>query len=156
MDNRAVEEHREGLKHGLRIAGMNAFKLLNSLRITRAVAASVKDPVWKYNWVKRNEPDLFGRVHKWLDVKEFLLYKCTGEFVMTEDSAYATLLYDTRKGKKSFSKPLCKAYGVNMAHLPKVIPCTKMVGALTSEAAAELQLPEGTPVFGGGGDAALV
>ena len=34
---------------------------------------------------------------KWLDVKEYLLLRCTGRAVMTQDSAYATLLYDTRR-----------------------------------------------------------
>lgn len=37
--------------------------------ITGAAPVSVKDPVWKYNWVKNNEPENFKRVYKWLDVK---------------------------------------------------------------------------------------
>lgn len=156
MDNRAIKEHREGLRNGFQLAGINILTLLQSLYYTRAVAASVKDPVWKYKWVQQNEPAIFSRIHKWLDVKEFLLHKCTGEFVMTEDSAYATLLYDSRKGKKSFSKHMCKLFGVNMDHLPRVIKSTEMAGRLTSKAAAELQLKEGTPVFGGGGDASLI
>ena len=49
MDQRAVEELREGMAHGLQVAGVNLFKLLKSIRETGAVAASVKDPVWKYN-----------------------------------------------------------------------------------------------------------
>lgn len=156
MDNRAIQEHRSGLMHGLKIAGINVFKLIKSLIITRAVAASVKDPVWKYKWVQNNEPETFRKVHKWLDVKEFLLHKCTGEFVMTEDSAYATLLYDTRKGKKGFSKSLCRMFGVNFEHLPRVIASTDRVGVLTAKAAAELSLQEGIAVFGGGGDASLI
>ena len=34
----------------------------------KAVAASVKDPVWKYKWVEAHEPDAFNRAYKWLDV----------------------------------------------------------------------------------------
>lgn len=156
MDSRAVREHREGLVHGLRVSGMNLRKLLQSLVITRAVPASVKDPVWKYKWVQRNEPDVFEQVYKWLDVKEFLLHRCTGEFVMTEDSAYATLLYDPREGRKRFSSRLCKLFGVELAHMPKVVPAAAQVGKLISDAADALGLREGTPVFGGGGDAALI
>lgn len=154
MDTRASEEHRKGIRHGIQIAGVNAFKLLKSLAITRAVPASVKDPVWKYRWVQRHEPEVFRRVHKWLDVKEYLLFKCTGEFVMTEDTAYATLLYDARNNR--FSKEMCRMFGVSTVHFPKVIPSTAMAGLLTAEAAAELELTEGTPVFGGGGDASLI
>lgn len=156
MDSRARKELKEGMAHGLQIAGANIFKLIKSLRITGAVAASVKDPVWKYKWVEKNEPYTFHRVHKWLDVKEYLISKCTGEFIMTEDSAFATLLYDTRPGKRGFSRDICAMLGVNLSHLPKVVHSADMVGLITAQAAAELNLPEGTPVFGGGGDASLI
>lgn len=156
MDNRAKNELKAGMANGLCIAGVNILKLIKSLRITGAVAASVKDPVWKYKWVQKNEPDNFKRVYKWLDVKEFLISKCTNEFVMTEDSAFATLLYDTRKGKRRFSSEICKMTGVSMEHLPRIIRCTDVVGKITSKAAAELHLTEGTLVFGGGGDASLI
>jgi len=156
MDNRAKSELKEGIAHGLQIAGANVFKLLKSLRITGAVSASVKDPVWKYKWVENNEPQNFQRVHKWLDVKEYLISRCTGEFIMTEDSAFATLLYDTRPGKRGFSREICAMLGVNISHLPQVVHSTDLVGPITAQAAAELSLAPGTPVFGGGGDAALI
>ncbi len=43
-----------------------------------------------------------------------------------------------------------------MEHLPRIVRCTDMVGKITKEAAEELYLKEGTPVFGGGGDASLI
>ncbi len=156
MDQRAKNELRDGLANGLQISGINILKLIKSLRITGAVAASVKDPVWKYKWVERNEPENFSRVDKWLDVKEFLISKCTGKFVMTPDSAYATLLYDTRRGREGFSRSICQMLGVKMAHLPPIVRCTDLVGGITADAAAQLHLNEDTPVFGGGGDASLI
>ncbi len=156
MDQRARRELQEGMGHGLRIAGVNIFKLWKSIRETGAVAASVKDPVWKYKWVEKNEPELFRRVYKWLDVKEFLICRCTGNFVMTEDSAFASLLYNIRPGKRGWSRAVCKMLGVNMAHLPEIKKSTDIVGEITEAAAAELGLSAGTPVFGGGGDASLI
>ena len=156
MDQRAVEEIREGMAYGIRIAGANIFRLAKSLIITRAASTSVKDPVWKYKWVEHREPENFERTHQWLDVKEYLIHRCTGRFIMTEDSAFSTLLYDTRKGKKGWSKALCGMYGVQMKHLPQVIKSTDKAGGLTSEAAADLGLVPGIPVFGGGGDATLI
>lgn len=154
MDQRAVKQLKEGIAHGPQIAGANVFKLLKSIAITGAVAASVKDPVWKYKWVEENEPDNFKRVHKWLDVKEFLICRMTGEFVMTPDSAFATLLYDIKK--QCWSKPICDMLGVNMAHLPVIKECTDKVGELTEKSAKELGLVPGIAVFGGGGDASLI
>ncbi len=156
MDQRAVKEIKEGMVHGIQVAGGNAFKLVKSLIISGAASTSVKDPVWKYKWVENNEPDNFERIHKWLDVKEYLIYKCTGCFVMTEDSAFASLLYDTRNGKRGWSKALCKMYGINMQHLPDVIKSTDIAGFLTQDASSDLGLEPGIPVFGGGGDASLI
>jgi len=156
MDQRAGEQLAAGMKRGPQIAGANVFRLLRALSITRAAPLSVKDPVWKYLWVKHNEPEAFARVHKWLDVKEALICRCTGSFVMTRDSAYATLLYDTRRGREGFSAEMFRMLGVDGAHLPRVIGSADKAGELTSLAAAELGLAEGTPVFGGGGDASLI
>lgn len=154
MDQRAGEELKRGLAHGPQIAGANIPKLLKCLRATGAVPSSVKDPVWKYKWVQAHEQSNFARADKWLDVKECLQMRCTGRAVMTEDSAYATLLYDTKK--RAWSEALCKMFGVDMGHLPEIVQATDQVGGLTDRAAAELGLRPGTPVFGGGGDASLI
>lgn len=156
MDQRAREELKKGIAHGPQIAGANVPKLLRALQITGAVACSVKDPVWKYKWVEANEPEVFAKVYKWLDVKEYLICRMTGEFVMTQDSAFAALLYDIRKGKEGWSSEICKLYGVNEKHLPKIVRCTDRVGKLRAQQAKELGLEEGTAVFGGGGDASLI
>ena len=156
MDQRARKQIKEGMANGIQIAGANIFKLIPSILITGAVSASVKDPVWKYNWVKENEPENFKRVYKWLDVKEYIICRMTDKFVMTPDSAFGTLLYDIRKGKEGFSKTICKLLGVNPDHLPEIIRCSDKAGGLTAKAAAELGLKEGTAVFGGGGDASLI
>lgn len=156
MDQRAREEMKKGIAHGIKVAGANVYKLLRSLQITGAAALSVKDPVWKYKWVEKNEPENFSRVHKWLDVKEYIICRMTGEFCMTADSAFATLLYDIRKGKKCFSKEVCKMLGVKFEHLPKVIKSTDKAGVLTEKAAEQIGLKTGTIVFGGGGDASLI
>jgi len=155
MDQRAKKELKKGMSHGVQVAGANVRKLVPSLRITGAVTSSPKDPVWKYKWLEANEPR-FKDACWWLDVKDYLISRCTGEFTMTEDSAFGTLIYDTRPEGKCWSSELCGMFGVNMAHLPRIIRSTDMVGGLTEKAASELGLKAGTPVFGGGGDASLI
>ena len=156
MDQRASKELKEGMSRGLTLDGCNVLRLAKSLLITRAVAASVKDPVWKYKWVEKNEPELFSKVRWWLDVKEYLIYRCCGEFVMTADSAFSTMLYDVRKGRECISRSMCDMLGVRYEHLPPLIKSTDSAGGLTEEAAQSLGLAEGMPVFGGGGDASLI
>lgn len=156
MDQRAVEEIKKGISYGIQIAGANIFKLIPSLIMTGAVSSSVKDPMWKYLWVKNNEPEIYSKVYKWLDVKEYLVCRASGEFVMTTDSAYSTFLYDTRRGHECWSPKLCKMFGIDFKHLPRLCKVHDEVGKLTNKAAGELGLLPGIPVFGGGGDATLI
>lgn len=156
MDQRGGKEFAACQTHGLTISGVNALMLLRSLRRTRAASTSVKDPLWKYKWVQQNEPEVYAKVHKWLDVKEYLIGRCTGQFVMTRDSAYSTFLYDSRPDKGCWSRELCRMYGVEFDHLPRIIECTDVAGMLTARAAEDLGLAEGCPVYGGGGDATLI
>ena len=128
---------------------------MNWLRITGGLAATAKDPLWKYHWVKDNEPELFGRAVKWLDVKDYLVLRCTGNYGMTHDSAHLTFLYDTRPGRQGWHRGLCRKFNVDMALLPPVVNSTDVVGHLLPGPAAELGLVEGIPVFGGGGDTTL-
>ncbi|MBN2657856.1 MAG: FGGY-family carbohydrate kinase [Spirochaetales bacterium] len=156
MDQRGGLQQKRGLKRGIKIAGMNVFRLLVSLYLTGGVSASVKDPLWKYKWVEENEPEIFSRVHKWLDVKEALILRCTDRFVMTDDSANATFIYNTRKGRRHWSRTLCRIFGVKYEHMPEMIGATQSAGVLTESAAGSLGLKAGTPVFGGGGDLTLI
>lgn len=156
MDQRAREELKKGMAYGPQIAGANIGKLAKSIIISGAVAASVKDPVWKYKWVEAHEPQNFKRVYKWLDVKEALICRMTGKFIMTPDSAFASMLYDIRDGHKCWSKTLCKTLGVKYEHLADIAACTAKVGELREQQAKELGLRAGIAVFGGGGDASLI
>jgi len=157
MDQRATEEVKKGISYGLKIAGANIFKLIPSIMITGAVTSSAKDPVWKYKWVEAHEPEVFKKAHKWLDVKDYLICRCTKEFTMTDDTAFGTLIYDNRPNKGGhFSKKMCKMFKINMDHLPRIIRSTEVAGNLCEEAAKDLGLLPGVPVFGGGGDSSLI
>lgn len=156
MDQRASKEIKQGIAYGMQVAGANILKLIPSLIITGAVSSSVKDPMWKYKWVENNEPEVYEKIYKWLDVKDYLSCRMTGEATMSQDSAFGTLLYDTRKNHEGWSKTLCKMFNINMDHLPKIIKSTDKVGDLKESAAKQLGLEPGTPVFSGGSDASLI
>ena len=64
---------------------------------------------------------------------------------MTEDSAHATFLYDTRPGRRGWSRRLLRSFGVEPGHMPPVVPCTAAVGPLTRDAASQLGLRERHP-----------
>ena len=157
LDQKGTKEYRECMGSGIiRVSGCSLYKLVRNLIVNYAGSTSAKDPVWKYKWVENNEPDAFSRTCKWLDIGDYLVARCTGKIVRTADSAFATFLYDTRKGKEGWNKGLLKMYKVRPEHMPDIIDCTDQVGGLTQKAAKDLGLTEGIPVFGGGGDATFV
>ena len=157
LDQRGIKEYRNCMGKGLiKVSGCNLYKLVRNLMVNYAASVSAKDPVWKYKWVENNEPEVFAKAYKWLDVCDYLLARLTGRIVRTTDSAFATFLYDTRKGKEGWNKGLLKMYGVNPAHMPELIESTELAGELTEQAAKDLGLVKGIPVFGGGGDTTFV
>jgi len=154
MDKRATQQFDSWRSGLFTVAGINVRKLLVSMAETGVVAASAKDPVFRYAWVRENEPELFKKIYKWLDVKDYLLFRAAGCYVSSEDSAFGTMLYSTRKN--SWSKTVCALHGVNYEHLARIVKCTDQVGYLTEEAAAQLGLGTGCKVFSGGGDCSLI
>ena len=157
LDQKGVKEYKECMGKGLiKVSGCSLYKLLRNVMVNFAGSTSSKDPVWKYKWVENNEPEVFKKTYKWLDIGDYLVARCTGRIMRTADSAFATFLYDTRKGKEGWNKGLLKMYGVNPDHMPDIMECTDLIGGLTEKAAGDLGLTAGTPVFGGGGDTTFI
>lgn len=154
LDSRGEDQLAKVFGTGPKFEGVNIIKLIRSIAITGVAATSVKDPIWKYLWVKEHEPEVFERVHKWLDVKEFLVAKATGTFCMTQDSAYASMLFNIRE--RTFSSSISRMFGVWPSHLPQIVSSTEAIGNLSVKAAKELGLSQETKVYAGGGDATLL
>ncbi|MGL1893260.1 MAG: FGGY-family carbohydrate kinase [Spirochaetaceae bacterium] len=156
MDNRGTKQKDQFMKAGPRVMDLRVDAAISGLIVNGGVPASSKDPIWKYLWVKENHPKQFKKIKYWLDVKEYLIYVLTGNAIMTEDTAFATFLYDTRKNRGSWNKGLIKKYKVEASHLPIVIQASDIAGYTTESAANVLGLIPGIPVFGSGGDATLI
>ena len=157
LDQKGFKEYKDCMGRGIiKISGCSLYKLVRNLNVNYAGSTSAKDPVWKYKWVENNEPEVFKKIYKWLDIGDYLTSRCTGRIVRTADTAFATFLYDTRKGREGWNKGLLKMYKVDPGHMPEIIDCTDKAGALTAKAANELGLVPGIPVFGGGGDTTFV
>lgn len=153
MDTRAVEQHKKNFGSGFAIAGMNIPKLLKFLSRTNAAPVSVKDTIYRYLWVKENQPDVFEKTYKWLDCKDYLNARATGVMATSYDDAYVSFLYDVKK--KTWSRELCDLMGINFDHLPDLMASTDVVGELLPGPAAELGLAPGTLVISGGTDVSL-
>jgi xylulokinase len=122
-------------------------------RVFAAIAGaelSGKDGLAKLLWLKENEPEVYRRMSCFLDVNGYLLYRATGERVFEWSSASA---FGLDLKKKDWLRGIFKYVGIDVSKCPPLVRSIDQVGGLTAEAARECGLLEGTPVFGGGGDA---
>jgi xylulokinase len=111
---------------------------------------SGKDVMPKMLWLKQNEPDVYNRTAKFLDVSGYLLYRSTN-LMVADWTAASVVGLDLRK--KQWLTWLFNYVGLDPAKLPTLVKSTDRVGELTAQAASECGLLEGTPVIAGAGDA---
>lgn len=153
LDTRSQPQARALTAGGPRVAGYGLFMLARWLRLANgAPNLGGKDPTSKMVWLREQRPDLWPRVHRLLDVRDWLVHRLTGEFVTGRDSANLTWLMDTRDGREGWSAPLLRHAGIDAALLPRIAGGCEPAGTLTPEAAAHLGLAAGTVVSTGAGD----
>jgi len=98
LDTRAKEQAEKMSSGIIKIAGYNIFTLMRFLSITGGIYGNAgKDPICKILWIKERKPEIYTETNKYLDCKDYLLYKCTGNFVTSRDCANIWWMMDTRK-----------------------------------------------------------
>lgn len=104
----------------------------------------------KLAWVKENEPEVYERIYKIMLPGDYIAMKMTDEICTTVSGLSEGMMWDFKENKvASF---LLDYYGIDESFIPTIKPTFSEQGRLTSKAAAELGLKEGTPVTYRGGD----
>ncbi len=136
-----------------KIEGYNVLELLRFLRITGgAPSRTGKDALSKILWLRENEPEVYSKTLKFLDVKGYLLFRLTGNTVTSHDEANLTWLADTRKNRAEWHNGLMKRFGLNADMFPVIRDSTEIAGMLTPEIRKETGLDDSIPVMVGAGD----
>lgn len=106
----------------------------------------------KFMWIKQNEPEIYNKTYKFLQVSGWLVKKITGEF---KDSVGMMVGAWPMEYQKLRWHPLDIAYetlGLRKDHVVDLYPPNTVLGHVTKQAAADTGLPEGLPVVVGAGD----
>ncbi|MDD5748328.1 MAG: FGGY-family carbohydrate kinase [Actinomycetota bacterium] len=109
-----------------------------------------KDVIPKLMWLKENEPDVYSETYKFLEVNSYLVQRCCGEFVYDYSAASGTGMFDFKK--KEWDPFLFKLFKLDLTKMPRVDASSAKAGELKGDAASEMGLPPGIPVFVGTGD----
>jgi xylulokinase len=144
LDNRSQAEARE---ISVQFDVETVFQVTGQPEIT---------PTWpatKILWLRRHQPQVFERAHKFLLLEDYLLFRFTGRFVADPSLLSSSLLFDIRH--KTWWNEMLDFVGITPEQLPAVQESGRVVGTLSPEASRETGLWEGTAVATGGMDQAL-
>jgi len=142
LDGRAWEEALQVMR---KLGGKALFTQIVGSALTG------KDLLPKYLWLKRHEPEIYKRSAAFMDCGGYLLQRTTGRMVGEWSVVSVTGLFNMKK--KTWDTSLINLFGLDRAKFPELVRSIDQVGGLRTEPASELGLLEGTPVFGGAGDA---
>ena len=124
-----------------------------ALGVRRTVAAFQAD--CEANWLRANEPALFGRIRHYLLLSGFLSHRLTGRFVDSVAAQVGYLPFDYRR--LAWAKAgdwRWRVASIDPAWLPELVPPGGHLGELTPDAASVVGLPAGTPVLSAAADKA--
>lgn len=107
-------------------------------------------PFAKLLWFKRNRAELFAKAHKFVSIKELILHRLTGQFVVDRSIATGTGLYDSQK--LGWDTEALKFLGLAENRLSEVVSTTHVFGRWASE---KLGLPPTVKLVTGAGDGVL-
>lgn len=143
LDNRAGEEAKI-LKQ--------EFNNKNTFAITGQPDIVPTWPAVKILWLKRNEPETFKQIGKFLLLEDYLIYRLTGRFAAEGSMLSSSLLFDINTG--AWWPDMLEYLGLTMEQLPEIHPSGQQIGELTPQAAAETGLAQSTIVATGAMDQA--
>ncbi len=104
----------------------------------------------KATWVKRNEPELFARIDRFMLPGDYAAYRLTGCPSTTESGLSEQILWDfAANGRADF---LAEHYGLPTGMIPEALPSSGIQARTNSAAEREFGIPEGTPISYRAGD----
>lgn len=110
----------------------------------------------KGNWIKQNQPEIWEKTHKYLQVSGFLNYRLTGEFKDSVASQIGHVPFDYKKHKWASRRDILnftsRLYPVEKSKLPEILKPGEILGRITEKASEETGLAESLPVIACGSD----
>jgi xylulokinase len=104
----------------------------------------------KLAWVKENEPHIYEKIDKLMLPGDYIGMKLTNDIVVTIEGMSEGIFWDFKTN--TLSEDVLNYYGIPKSFFPEIKPIFGVQGYVSSEAAKELGLKEGTPVSYRAGD----
>ncbi len=154
MDARGAEPLKAITGGPIRMEGYSPSKLLRWLRLTGGAPSHVgKDPLAHIAYIKQAHPDIYAQTYKFLEPKDYLNLRLTGQFAASFDSIALHWVTDNRDLRRvDYDGRLLQIAGLPRQKLPDLRRAVDMLGPILPEIAAEWGVPPQTPVVMGAPD----
>ncbi|MHA1292470.1 MAG: xylulokinase [Promethearchaeota archaeon] len=151
LDTRASELIQRKMKGLIKYKGMSLGKILFFKKHTGGgPGKNGKDPISHILWIMEYKPEIYKNTYKFLSVKDYIIFKCTNNAVTSKDLANTSWLKDVNID--DYSNAVLQLTKIDKNKLPEIKKATDLAGKLTKDAAKELNLSPGIPIFVGSGD----
>lgn len=115
-----------------------------------AAILSTGSPAMNLYWLQQREPGNFARLRTFLIGPDYIVYRLTGRRGTDFCEASTSSLYDLRR--QAWSPIMQELLDLPQTIYPVIRGSAEIAGFLPEDAALELGLPKGVPVFAGTGD----
>ena len=106
--------------------------------------------IQKAMWIKEEEPEIYRNTYKFLNAKDYMVFRLTGKFYT--DCSDANSMDCFELSSRRWSEEIVEASGIDIEKLPEIVESVFYVGNVTEKAAKETGLSVSTKVIMGAGD----
>ncbi len=157
MDSRGAQYLKDLKGSGpIRVDGFSPLRARRWIASTGgAPSGAGKDPIAHILFLRNERAEVYGAADKFLEPKDYINLRLTGRTVASYDSIALHWLTDNRDPDSvDYDDVLLEYAGLAREQLPDLVHATEVIGGLTTAAADELGLAQGTPVIAGTPDVA--
>ena len=94
--------------------------------------------------VKNKTPDIFENTRMFAQIKDYFVYRLTGEYYTDDSTASDHGFYDIRN--RCYWTEMLDFVGIREENLPKIVPPGTEIGTISSQAAMEFGLNPNTKI----------
>lgn len=151
MDARGAPYVKQVAGGGIAIEGYNVTRLVPWLRKTGGIPTrSGKDSIAHILWLKHERPAIYNAAYKFLEPKDYLNLRFTGQFAAGYDSIILHWVTDNRNiARVDYDAQLLNFVGVARDKLPDLRSPTAVLGTIAPDIARVLSLREDVRVVMG-------
>ncbi len=154
MDSRGepyIRKINEGI---INVSGYGILNIARWLRSTGGLPAKAgKDSIAHILFLKHEHPDVYKSTYNFLEPKDYMNLRLTGQFAASYDSIMLHWVTDIRDiNNVHYNKGLIKKMGIDADKLPRLMSSVDILGPVKPEIAQELGIRQDTQVVVGSPD----